>query len=72
MLESGTSARIVLDLLKQIRTSIPKMQKIWEVSIIQNRDLALLDVISKEAGLREKLQTGKLSLDSTLVGMDKL
>jgi hypothetical protein len=72
MLESGTSARMILDLFKRIRTSIPKMQKIWEFSTIPNRDLALLDVISKEAGLREKIQTGQLSLDSTIVGIDSL
>jgi hypothetical protein len=48
------------------------MQKIWGFSTIANRDLALSDVISKEAGLREKIQTGQLSLDSMIVGIDSL
>jgi hypothetical protein len=66
MFACGTSARMILGILQHIYIATPKIQKIWVVSDIPDRDLVLQQSISKESELREMIQAGEVSSDSNI------
>lgn len=65
MARMGVPVKALLDVMKRIRESIPKMKKVWEFSALaqSGRDLTLNATLQQETVMRNGLLDGRYTLD---------